>query len=62
MMVDVNEKNEKRAFRVDGHAAIASRQGKLTPNNPAFAALHPGAGPRHLVLHPSERALRLCVE
>lgn len=31
------------------------RQGKLTPNNPAFATLPPGAGPRHIAFHPSGR-------
>jgi len=29
--------------------------GKLTPNNPAALATRPGAGPRHLVLHPNGR-------
>lgn len=29
------------------------QRGKLTPNDPPFAALHPGAGPRHLVFHPN---------
>jgi 6-phosphogluconolactonase len=28
-------------------------KGRLTPNNPPFAALHPGAGPRQFVFHPS---------
>ncbi|MGA7754484.1 MAG: lactonase family protein [Candidatus Sulfotelmatobacter sp.] len=28
-------------------------KGALTPNDPAFAKLDPGAGPRHFVLHPS---------
>ena len=32
-----------------------SRHGKLTPHSPASAALHPGAGPRHLVFHPNGR-------
>lgn len=32
-----------------------ARRGKLTANSPAFAALHPGAGPRHLVFHPGGR-------
>lgn len=32
-------------------------KGKLTPNNPPFATLHPGAGPRHFVFHPSGRFL-----
>ena len=30
-----------------------SAAGTLTPNTPAFAALPPGAGPRHFVFHPS---------
>jgi 6-phosphogluconolactonase len=29
--------------------------GKLTPNEPAFAALAPGAGPRHMVFRPDGR-------
>jgi len=28
-------------------------QGKLTPNDPRFAKLPPGAGPRHLAFHPN---------
>jgi 6-phosphogluconolactonase len=32
-------------------------KGKLTPNNPPFATLHPGAGPRHFVFHPTSRFL-----
>lgn len=32
-----------------------SRRGKLTLNDPPFARLHPGAGPRHLVFHPGGR-------
>ena len=27
----------------------------LTPNNPPFVTLHPGAGPRHFVFHPSAK-------
>lgn len=27
--------------------------GKLTPNEPAFCSVHPGAGPRHFSFHPS---------
>ena len=27
-------------------------KGKLASNNPAFAKIHPGAGPRHLAFHP----------
>jgi 6-phosphogluconolactonase len=30
-------------------------QGKLTPNDPAFATVAPGAGPRHFAFHPSGR-------
>lgn len=30
-----------------------SAHGKLTANDPAFASLKPGAGPRHFALHPS---------
>jgi 6-phosphogluconolactonase len=28
-------------------------KGTLTPNDPPFAKLHPGAGPRHLAFHPT---------
>lgn len=31
------------------------RNGSLTPNNPAFAKLDPGAGPRHIAFHPNGR-------
>lgn len=37
------------AYRFD------QEKGKLTPNNPPFAALHPGAGPRQFVFHPNGR-------
>jgi len=30
-------------------------KGKLTPNNPPFATVAPGAGPRHFVFHPNGR-------
>jgi 6-phosphogluconolactonase len=30
-------------------------KGTLSPNDPAFASLDPGAGPRHFALHPSGR-------
>ncbi len=30
-----------------------ARSGTLTPNEPAFARLKPGSGPRHLVFHPN---------
>ncbi len=29
--------------------------GKLTPNDPAFAKVNPGSGPRHLAFHPNGR-------
>lgn len=29
--------------------------GQLTPNNPPFVSVHPGAGPRHFAFHPSNR-------
>jgi 6-phosphogluconolactonase len=29
--------------------------GKLIPNDPPFGVTHPGAGPRHLAFHPSDR-------
>src|SRR6185503_7506766 len=32
-----------------------SSQGKLTPHEPAFATLKPGAGPRHMVFRPDGR-------
>ena len=32
-----------------------AEQGKLTPSEPAFASLKPGAGPRHLTFHPGGR-------
>ncbi len=32
-------------------------RGTLTPNNPPFAMLHPGAGPRHCAFHPHGKAL-----
>ena len=31
------------------------QRGKLTANDPAFAMVHPGSGPRHLVFHPNGR-------
>ena len=31
------------------------RKGSLTPSNPPFAKLTPGAGPRHLAFHPQGR-------
>jgi 6-phosphogluconolactonase len=30
-------------------------QGKLVPNDPPFASLHAGAGPRHLAFHPNRK-------
>jgi 6-phosphogluconolactonase len=32
-----------------------AKTGTLTPNNPPYAKLDPGAGPRHLAFHPSGR-------
>jgi 6-phosphogluconolactonase len=32
--------------------ALDAAKGSLVPNDPAFAAAEPGAGPRHLALHP----------
>jgi 6-phosphogluconolactonase len=32
-----------------------SAQGKLTPNDPPFATVPPGSGPRHFAIHPSGR-------
>ena len=29
--------------------------GKLTPNDPPYAEIHPGAGPRHFTFHPNKR-------
>jgi len=37
------------AYRLD------AQTGQLRPNDPPFAALHPGAGPRHFAFHPSGR-------
>ena len=34
-----------------------SSRGTLTPNNPPFAKVEPGAGPRHLAFHPSGKFL-----
>lgn len=36
---------------------FSAAQGTLTPCDPPWAALHPGAGPRHLALHPNGRWL-----
>jgi 6-phosphogluconolactonase len=32
-----------------------AKTGVLTPNDPPYASLDPGAGPRHLAFHPSEK-------
>ncbi|MDB6026241.1 MAG: pgl [Verrucomicrobiales bacterium] len=32
---------------------LDSAKGALTPNDPAFASLKPGSGPRHMAFHPS---------
>ncbi len=37
------------SYRLDGAAA------KLSPNDPAFARVAPGAGPRHLTFHPNDK-------
>ena len=34
---------------------LDAKRGKLTPNTPAFAAVKPGAGPRHFKIHPNNR-------
>lgn len=34
---------------------FSTEQGTLTPHDPPWAILHPGAGPRHLALHPNGR-------
>ncbi len=34
---------------------FSAEQGTLIPNDPPWAVIHPGAGPRHLALHPSSR-------
>ena len=39
--------DEVRVYRFD------ARKGSLVANQPAFARLHPGTGPRHLAFHPS---------
>ncbi len=36
--------------------------GKLTPNDPPFAAIAPGAGPRHLAWHPNGKWLYVITE
>jgi 6-phosphogluconolactonase len=32
-----------------------AKQGKLTPNDPPFATLKPGSGPRHFAWHPNDK-------
>ncbi len=34
---------------------LDAKRGKLTPNTPAFAAVKPGAGPRHFKIHPNNK-------
>ncbi len=34
---------------------LDAKQGKLTPNTQAFAAVKPGAGPRHFKIHPNNK-------
>ncbi len=46
-MVDDLGLDELLVYKFDG------AKGTLTPNDPAFAKLDPGAGPRHFALHPS---------
>jgi 6-phosphogluconolactonase len=37
-------------------------QGKLTPNNPPYAQMKPGSGPRHLAFHPNGKFVYLISE
>ena len=37
-------------------------QGKLTPNNPPYAQVKPGSGPRHLAFHPNGKFAYLITE
>jgi 6-phosphogluconolactonase len=39
-----------------------SAKGSLTPNNPPFAKLNPGSGPRHLAFHPNGKFAYLLTE
>jgi 6-phosphogluconolactonase len=39
-----------------------AENGKLTPNNPPFAAIAPGAGPRHLAFHPNGKWVYVITE
>jgi 6-phosphogluconolactonase len=39
-----------------------SAKGTLTPNNPPFAKLNPGSGPRHLAFHPNGKFAYLLTE
>jgi 6-phosphogluconolactonase len=39
-----------------------AEKGKLTPNDPPFAAIHPGAGPRHFAFGPGARFLYVISE
>ncbi len=34
---------------------FAANKGTLVPNNPPFATVNPGAGPRHFAIHPNQR-------
>jgi 6-phosphogluconolactonase len=34
---------------------LDAKKGKLKPNSPAFAAVKPGAGPRHFKIHPNNK-------
>lgn len=42
-------------FRSGSKVRFDQDKGKLTPNSTPFAALHPGAGPRQFVFHPTRR-------
>ncbi|HWB86299.1 MAG TPA: lactonase family protein [Bryobacteraceae bacterium] len=37
-------------------------KGTITPNEPPYAAVHPGEGPRHLAFHPNGKILYLITE
>lgn len=41
---------------------IDAATGSLTPNDPAFAELPPGSGPRHLAFHPDGRSVHVINE
>jgi 6-phosphogluconolactonase len=41
---------------------LDAAQGKITPNEPAFAATVPGGGPRHFAFHPGGKFAFVCNE